>query len=121
MQILPAWLASCTMSVWQTQGKERWVFSLCSIHKIPSKYSNWPGLGHRSIPGPITVARRKGIMRLEASSNLRDRTRGGRLREKGVLSSEGAAERMTGQTDMIDVHSKGSDSKGVRVGEWGTQ
>lgn len=26
MQILPAWLASRTMSVWQTQGKERWVF-----------------------------------------------------------------------------------------------
>ena len=49
---------------------------------------------------------------MEASSNLREQRRGGLLREKEVLSSEGATERMTGQTNMTDVHSQGSGSKG---------
>lgn len=53
---------ACIMSVWQTQRQKRGIFfSLYSSHKVPGKDSNWPVLGHMSIPGPITVARRKGI------------------------------------------------------------
>lgn len=40
---------------------------------------------------------------------------------KGGLSSEEAAEGMTRQTNMTDVHSQGSDSNGIRVPGVGTR
>ena len=110
---------ACITSVWQTQRQKRGIFfSLYSIHKVPGKDSNWPVLGHMSTPGPITVARRKGINMI--GRNRRGWGDGRVTQKKGShikRKQKGWQYRQPWQVSTP----KAQTAKGIRVGVWGTQ
>ena len=71
-----------------------------------------PTLGHMPIPGPITMARRKGTRCLETPSNLREWRRGDSLETRECCHQRKEQKRC--QTNTTDIHSQGSGSKGNR-------